>query len=47
MSKYNIAFSINRNLLLFTMVTIYSLLKHNKSDFFDVYILHDKNLTNE
>ncbi|MDR2007596.1 MAG: hypothetical protein LBQ34_01320 [Alphaproteobacteria bacterium] len=41
MNRYNITFSINREYLLFAMITLYSLLKNNQKHYFDVYILHD------
>ncbi|MCL2566875.1 MAG: hypothetical protein FWE18_02100 [Alphaproteobacteria bacterium] len=45
MKNYNVAFSINRNYLLFCFITIHSLLHHNKNSFFNIYIQHNNCLS--
>lgn len=47
MKNYNIAFSINRNYLLFCFVTIHSLVKNNQKSFFNIYIQHNNCITQE
>ncbi|MDR2007501.1 MAG: hypothetical protein LBQ34_00820 [Alphaproteobacteria bacterium] len=45
--KYNIAFAINKNHLLFAFITIHSLLQHNQENFFDIYLQHNNCLTQQ
>ncbi len=44
---YNVVFSINKDYLLFAMVTLYSLLKNNKQHNFNIYIQHNNCITEQ